>query len=111
MDRDGEVFPTLFSVDTQGNHPSSRFVEPDQIKTPKELAKFPAANFGIQTEPEDVESVLGYFIDGEPVRRELRSSIARRTSIATSKRGLPLYYSRAEEPASHRKTAAEHELW
>ena len=89
MDRDGEVF-LRYSVDTQGIT-RIRFVEPDQIRTPKELANFPAASFGIQTEPEDVESVLGYFIDGQPVDA---SEIQHRKSNVDRnvKRGLPLYY-------------------
>jgi hypothetical protein len=37
-----------------------RFVEPSQVSTPPRLAGDPAAGFGIQTEPDDVETVLGY---------------------------------------------------
>jgi len=89
MDRDGEVFLRYF-VDTRGIT-RIRFVEPDQIQTPKELANYPAASFGIQTEPDDVESVLGYFIDGEPV--DASTIQHRKANVDRNvKRGLPLYY-------------------
>jgi len=89
MDRDGEVF-LRYSVDGRGIT-RIRFVEPDQVQTPKELGNLPAASFGIQTEPEDVESVLGYFIDGEPV--EANTIQHRKANVDRNvKRGLPLYY-------------------
>jgi Phage portal protein, lambda family len=89
LDRDGEVFLRYF-VDGHGIT-RVRFVEPDQIQTPKELANFPAASFGIQTEPDDVESVLGYFVDGEPVDARLIQH--RKANVDRNvKRGLPLYY-------------------
>ncbi len=89
LDRDGEVFLRYF-VDGRGIT-RVRFVEPDQIQTPKELANFPAASFGIQTEPDDVESVLGYFVDGEPVDASLMQH--RKANVDRNvKRGLPLYY-------------------
>jgi len=69
-----------------------RFVEPEQIYTPKELARNPAATFGIQTEPDDVETPLGYYIDGEPV--DAAHIQHRKANVdANIKRGLPLYFS------------------
>ena len=89
LDRDGEVFLRYF-VDGRGAT-RVRFVEPDQIHTPKELSNFPAASFGIQTEPDDVESVLGYFVDGEPVDAGVIQH--RKANVDRNvKRGLPLYY-------------------
>ncbi len=89
MDRDGEVFLRYF-VDPDGQT-SVRFVEPDQIQTPKELINFPAASFGIRTEQNDVETVLGYFVDGEPV--DASAIQHRKLNVdANVKRGLPLYY-------------------
>ncbi len=89
LDRDGEVFLRFF-VDGSGVT-RIRFVEPDQVQTPIELASHAPASFGIQTEPHDVETVLGYFIDGEPVEA---SAIQHRKANVDSnvKRGLPLYY-------------------
>ena len=89
LDRDGEVFLRLF-VDPEGIT-RVRFVEPDQVATPRELASVPEASFGIHTEREDVEGVLGYYIDGEPV--EAAAIQHRKANVdANVKRGLPLYY-------------------
>ena len=68
MDRDGELFLRFF-VDHAGIT-RVRFVEPDQVYTPRELAQQPEASFGIHTQSNDVESVLTYFVDGEPVPAE-----------------------------------------
>jgi len=89
MDRDGEAFLRYFS--SPDGITRVRFVEPDQVRTPKELANLPAASFGIRTEPDDVESVLGYFIDGEPVEADAIQH--RKANVdANVKRGLPIYY-------------------
>lgn len=89
LDRDGEVFLRFF-VDPAGmTH--VRFVEPEQLQTPQELSNYPAASFGIQTEPDDVESVVAYFIDGEPVEASVIQH--RKANVDRNvKRGLPLYY-------------------
>ena len=89
MDRDGEVFLRFFA-DTYGRT-NVRFVEPDQVRTPKELRNFSAASFGIRTETKDVESVLGYFIDGHPV--DAHEIQHRKANVDVNvKRGLPLYF-------------------
>ncbi len=89
MDRDGEAFLRLF-LDSEGIT-RVRFIEPDQIQTPEKLAKDPSASFGILTEPNDVESVLGYYVDGQFVDGgEIQH---RKANVdANVKRGLPLYY-------------------
>jgi len=90
MDRDGEAFLRLFVAGD--GFTRVRFVEPEQIYTPKELARNPAATFGIQTEPDDVETPLGYYIDGEPV--DAAHIQHRKANVdANIKRGLPLYFS------------------
>jgi capsid protein len=89
LDRDGEVFLRLFT-DVEGMT-RVRFVEPDQVATPQELANVPEASFGIHTEKQDVEAVLGYYIDGEPV--EADEIQHRKSNVdANVKRGLPLYF-------------------
>ncbi len=89
LDRDGEAFLRFF-VDDNGIT-RIRFVEPDQVQTPSELANHAAASFGIQTEENDVESVLGYFIDGEAVDASVIQH--RKANVDSNvKRGLPLYY-------------------
>lgn len=88
MDRDGEAFLRFF-VDHEGLT-RVRFVEPDQITTPSQRATDPSASFGIQSDPHDVETVQGYYIDGELV--EPNEVQHRRANVDLNvKRGLPLY--------------------
>lgn len=87
-DRDGECFLRFFVAPDGTTH--IRFVEPDQVATPAEQAGEPAANLGIQTDPHDVETVLGYWIDGRLV--DAAEIQHRKLGVdANVKRGLPLY--------------------
>ncbi len=89
LDRDGEAFLRFFA-DGAGMT-RIRFVEPEQVATPPELARTPWASFGIQTEPDDVETAVGYYIDGEPV--DAVHIQHRKANVdANVKRGLPLYF-------------------
>jgi capsid protein len=89
MDRDGEAFLRFFA--TADGVTRVRFVEPEQVATPPELARVAWASFGIQTEPDDVESPVGYYIDGEPV--DAVHIQHRKANVdANVKRGLPLYF-------------------
>ena len=88
VDRDGEAFLRFF-VDSGGTT-RIRFIEPDQVFTPPALAGDPAASFGIRTEPDDVESVAGFYVDGEFV--DAGNVQHRRANVDFNvKRGLPLY--------------------
>lgn len=89
MDRDGEAFLRFFPG--ADGVLRVRFVEPDQVATPPERGADPAASFGIQTDPLDVETVLGYWIDGRLVPAgEVQH---RKAHVdANVKRGLPLFY-------------------
>ncbi len=88
-DRDGEAFLRFF-LGADGIT-RIRFVEPDQVSTPAEHAPDAAADFGIQTDPDDVETVLGYWIDGRWV--EAADIQHRKANVdANVKRGLPLFY-------------------
>jgi hypothetical protein len=88
MDRDGEAFLRFF-VAADGMT-RVRFIEPDQVATPKELAGDASASFGVQTDAEDVESVRGYYVDGEFV--DAADVQHRRANVDFNvKRGLPLY--------------------
>jgi hypothetical protein len=88
IDRDGEAFLRFFA-DSSGLT-RVRFIEPDQVVTPPGLAADPSASFGIQTDADDVESVLGYYVDGEFVDADEVQH--RRANVDFNvKRGLPLY--------------------
>lgn len=88
VDRDGEAFLRFFADRDGATH--VRFIEPDQVQTPGEFAGDPAASFGIRTEPDDVEAVLGYYVDGEFV--DAGQVQHRRANVDFNvKRGLPLY--------------------
>ncbi len=87
-DRDGEAFLRFF-VDHQGLT-QVRFIEPDQVATPSQRATDPAASFGIHTDPHDVETVHGYYVDGQWV--DAAEVQHRRANVDFNvKRGLPLY--------------------
>ena len=89
QDRDGECFLRLFPADDGTTR--VRFVEPAQVAAPSDRPADPAASFGIQTDPNDVETVVGYWIDGRLVDP---SDIQHRKANvdANVKRGLPLFY-------------------
>jgi capsid protein len=88
-DRDGEVFLRLFLAPDGTTR--VRFVEPGQVATPAELASDPAATFGIATEPDDVEKVVAYYVDGQRVEAEEIQH--RKGNVdANVKRGLPLFF-------------------
>ncbi len=88
-DRDGEAFLRFFPG-ADGTL-RVRFVEPDLVRTPTQRLGDPSASFGIQTEPDDVETVLGYWIEGHWVDAvEIQH---RKANVdANAKRGLPLFY-------------------
>jgi len=88
-DRDGECFLRLFAA--SDGTTGVRFVEPDQVATPTGRSGDPAASLGIQTDPHDVETVVGYWIDGQLV--DAAEIQHRKLGVdANVKRGLPLYY-------------------
>lgn len=64
--RDGEVFIRMF-FDESGMV-LFRFIEPAQVSAPNNFKA--NCSFGIETEPEDVESVTHYWVDGERVPAE-----------------------------------------
>jgi hypothetical protein len=88
MDRDGEAILRFF-VDRDGTT-RVRFIEPDQVATPPSRSTDPSASFGVQTDPQDVETVHGYYVDGEFV--DASEVQHRRANVDFNvKRGLPLY--------------------
>lgn len=88
LDRDGEVFLRYFPDQSGGTR--VRFVEPEQISTPIESQTNPVASHGILTDSQDVETIEGYFIDGEFVESDQVQH--RKANVDSNvKRGLPLY--------------------
>lgn len=88
IDRDGEAFLRFF-VDSAGLT-RVRFIEPDQVATPAGLASDLSASFGVQSDADDVENVIGYYVDGEFV--EAGDVQHRRANVDFNvKRGLPLF--------------------
>lgn len=88
-DRDGEAFLRFFTG--PAGVLRVRFVEPAQVAVPSERQADPAAAFGIQTDPRDVETVLGYWIDGRWV--EAAEIQHRKANVdANVRRGLPLFF-------------------
>jgi capsid protein len=109
-DRDGEAFLRFF-VTAEG-FLKVRFIEPASVETPRELVAQPEARLGILTEPDDVESIVGYFVDGELVPAAQIQH--RRANVdANVRRGLPLYapvrknLRRAERLLRNMSTVAE----
>lgn len=88
LDRDGEAFVRFFTDSTGVTR--LRFVEPELIAPPSEATADDAASHGVLTEPRDVESVLGYYVDGELV--DAADIQHRKTNVDRNvKRGIPLY--------------------
>ncbi len=89
VDRDGEAFLRFF-IDP-GGRTRVRFVEPGQITTPPDHVGNAADSFGVRADPDDVETVLGYFVDG--VLIDASDIQHRKANVdANVKRGLPLFY-------------------
>jgi len=62
--RDGEAFLRFFKSKQRGGVPLVRFVEPDMVADPNHKH-----SFGIQTDPEDVETVIRYLLkDGKSIK-------------------------------------------
>jgi len=89
-DRDGEVFLRLFHE--KNGETFVRFVEPEQIYTPRHIEKKSWNSYGLLTDQYDTEKIIGYWIDGEFVPGD---SIQHRKNNVdmTIKRGIPLLFS------------------
>lgn len=88
-DRDGEAFLRFF-VGHDGET-FVRFVEPDQVSTPREFEQMPCCRFGIRSAPDDIETIEGYWVDGEFVPAcEIQH---RKANVDCNvKRGISLFY-------------------
>jgi len=87
-DRDGEVFIRLF-FDADGMT-RIRFIDTMTVCQPKEY-NLDNNTFGVETDPEDIETVTGYWVDGE--RIDATEIQHRKSNVDNSvKRGIPLMY-------------------
>jgi capsid protein len=88
-DRDGEALLRFF-VAADGRL-RIRFIEPDQVFTPPNQVSNPAARLGIPTDRHDVETALGFFVDGQLV--DAADIQQRKANVdGNVRRGLPLFY-------------------
>jgi capsid protein len=88
-DRDGECFVRFFPA--ENGTLQVRFVEPDQVAAPSNRLNDPTTSFGIATDPLDVETVQGYWIDGRLI--DAGEIQHRKANVDSNvKRGLPLFY-------------------
>jgi hypothetical protein len=86
-DRDGETFIRKFRSDD--GIMKFRFIEPRSIQPPN--MEKPYQSYGIETEKDDVEEVLAYWVDGEPI--EAYEIQHRKWNVDSSiKRGLSLFF-------------------
>jgi len=87
-DRDGECFLRFFT--DEDGMVLVRFVEPAQVSKPPHVHER-NASYGIATEPEDVETVVAYWIDGEAIFADEIQH--RKHGVDRNvKRGIPLFY-------------------
>ena len=85
-----------------------RFIEPGQVATPPDQAANPAAKLGILTDPDDVETVLAYYVDGQAIDADQIQH--RKANVdANVRRGFAAVFSGAQESPPRRKTAAQYE--
>ena len=91
LDRDGECFLRFFPVDEQAGWLAVRFVEPEQVATPPGASPAENSWLGIVTAVEDVESVLGYYVDGRLIPAQAIQH--RKQNVdRNQRRGLPTFY-------------------
>lgn len=88
-DRDGEVFRRRFRK--PDGTTVIRFIEPEQVYTPPGMADRPEVDFGIETDPDDAESVVQYFVDEKPVESEDVHHLKANVGLNV-RRGVPLVW-------------------
>lgn len=88
-DRDGEVLLRKFRA--EDGILRVRYVEPEHLQTPDYLSGKLSIRYGIETDPNDEETVVAYWINGERVDA---SEIQHRTRSGSVRhpRGIPIHY-------------------
>lgn len=97
LDTDGESFTRFFPQ--KSGLVLLRPVEPEHVRSPQGDAYGPEFSFGVQTDPEDVEDVKGYWIVESPLYNPSPAFVpagevmhARLNVPRSAKRGLPTFY-------------------
>lgn len=88
-DRDGEWFIRRFPQ-ADGTL-KVRVIEPDQVKCPAGREGNKAFSFGVETEPDDVETVNAFWVDGERVEG-VDVHHAKFNVDRNCKRGVPIFF-------------------
>lgn len=88
-DRDGEVFLRKFRSDD--GILQLRYIEPEAVRTPESMGSRKNIRFGIETDPEDEETVLSYYVDDQRIDA---SEVQHRTRGGSPRhpRGLPIHW-------------------
>lgn len=83
-DRDGEVFLRKFRA---GGGLQVRYIEPEAIRTPSGKQ----FHYGIETDPQDYETVVSYYVNGKPIPA---AEVQHRTRGVDRKdlRGVPILF-------------------
>lgn len=96
-DVDGEFFIRTF-LNEDGFH-RLRFVEPEHVKSPAQDSSDPSNSFGCITKPDDVVTVLGYWIVDDPTQALNPEKVPaeevlhfKANSSSAAKRGIPTFY-------------------
>jgi len=88
-DRDGEAFLRFFPGGD--GMLLVRFLEPEHITTPASQSGNPNVRYGIEFDPDDAETAVGYFVNSEFI--EANEVQHRKDNVdLASPRGVPLFY-------------------
>jgi len=93
-DRDGECLIRVFwPFEGAQRVPRFRFIEPEDLRTPESKAGQAGHSWGIETDPDDVETVIAYHVQGdpEPIPAEDVTHVKLNVDKA-QKRGVPTFY-------------------
>ena len=89
-ERDGEFFKRLFPNYFDGRL-TLREIEPSSVVTPDSHSQDKAHSMGIETDPEDTQTRLSYWVGGEQVEARYVYHL-RRNVDRNVKRGVPTFY-------------------
>jgi hypothetical protein len=88
-DTEGEVFIRMFR--NEDGYLRLRYIEPGAVYCPADLNGKDECTFGIETDPDDVETVIRYWVNDEPIDAD-EIQHRKRNAKSTDKRGTPLLW-------------------